>query len=88
MRILHYMSMFRHSSTTHSASSVIDNGPSGQKVSTTYTSVSSSRNSIMKRSVSNTTTNTSDKKDQDFNTDDLFTKHTILEIKAIQDSLR
>jgi len=89
LRILHYICpMFRHSSTTHSASSVIDNGPSIQKASTTYTSVSSSRNSVLKRSVSNTTTNTSDRKDQDFNTDDLFTKHTILEIKAIQDRLR
>lgn len=89
LRILHYICpMFRRSSTTQSVSSAIDNGLSIQKVSTTYMSISNSQNPILKRSVSNTTTTASDRKNQDFNTDDLFTKHTILEIKATQNRLR
>ena len=79
--------MLRRSSTTQSASSAIDNGRSIQIASTTYMSVSSSQNPVLNRSVSNTTT-TLDRKDQNFNTDDLFTKHTVLEIKTIQNRLR
>jgi hypothetical protein len=40
-----------------------------------------------KRSVSNTTTSAVNQ-DQDFNTDELFTKHTISEIRLIQNRLR
>ena len=76
--------MFR--SAAQSTSLATGNGhPFIQAASTTYMSVSGTQDPTSKRSESNTSL---DRNNQDLNTDDLFTKHMVLEIKAIQNRLR
>lgn len=73
--------MFRRPSLPQSPSSIVENGHP-------ITSTSANGRSYMaNRSVSNTSTATAIKEEQDFNTDELFAKHTIAEIRVIQSRL-
>ncbi len=73
--------MFRRPSLPQSSSSTVENG---HPITSTF---ASGRDQTTKRSVSNTSTATVIKETQDFNTEELFTKHTIAEIRVIQNRL-
>lgn len=83
--VIHVCPMFQRPSVVQPTSSAIGNGLPLTKT-TSATSISANiRDQTTKRSISNSTLT---KEEQGFNTDELFTKHTVAEIKAIQNRLR